>query len=572
MRKVSNIQKNDIVGKRKSVSTVVPVLRKIKIARRAFNSKQLKIAKRIKLLESFLKEARGTKITFGEWMKAKGIDPKKQFTNIGYYSPLDLSVSDDVENDYLQYPKLMTFNRVAGYYVPIRDLVKDDIHNRITSSSFGMEYNSEKDIYHPKEIYDSYTFTRAESKGDDIFDLSAGFTLSDIQNLKIDSDDEQELVEIVKEAFETEFDLADEENQNIQDVEMDIVVHEKYSNADAEPWKNSICRSTCGVKHPFNKSKREECQNECNDDYRPSGVQEGRREDREGRKEARKAARKARREARQRMREGEISRKEFRDRKKDIRQDKRSNIKEYGGSFVSRAWKGIAKVMPITLAGRAGALVLIGQNAFGFATRVAPALIPSNEAKQKFTDEAISGAKESWMKLSNAWENLGGNPDKLKDKIVKGYRKKPMKISRKSSFDGAYEEYSYSNSVSIEEYSNAEPASIATAITTGLATVLGLLQTIKKAKKDPYKSGQTPPEYVDAIKKGALSEPDPDSNSPQYDPTIDQWVDPKTGKPIDPNTGEYQDNILGMNKWLAIGLGVAVVSSVILLAVKAGKK
>jgi len=36
-----------------------------------------------------------------------------------------------------------------------------------------------------------------------------------------------------------------------------------------------------------------------------------------------------------------------------------------------------------------------------------------------------------------------------------------------------------------------------------------------------------------------------------------EWVKPSTGKVIDPITGKYKDDIFGINKWLAIGIGVA---------------
>lgn len=36
-----------------------------------------------------------------------------------------------------------------------------------------------------------------------------------------------------------------------------------------------------------------------------------------------------------------------------------------------------------------------------------------------------------------------------------------------------------------------------------------------------------------------------------------EWIDAKTGKVIDPLTGKEKDTIFGLNKWLAIGIGVA---------------
>ena len=36
-----------------------------------------------------------------------------------------------------------------------------------------------------------------------------------------------------------------------------------------------------------------------------------------------------------------------------------------------------------------------------------------------------------------------------------------------------------------------------------------------------------------------------------------EWIEPSTGRVIDPITGKYKDTIFGVNKWLAIGIGVA---------------
>jgi hypothetical protein len=36
-----------------------------------------------------------------------------------------------------------------------------------------------------------------------------------------------------------------------------------------------------------------------------------------------------------------------------------------------------------------------------------------------------------------------------------------------------------------------------------------------------------------------------------------EWTEQSTGKVIDPITGKYKDTIFGLNKWLAIGIGVA---------------
>jgi hypothetical protein len=388
--------------------------------------------------------------------------------------------------------------------------------------------------------------------------------------LKVDSDDAEEVTDHVQELFEEEFDNVEGEEDEILRLEKILLGDDEYSNA--ESGKNAVCRAGCDVKHAFKKSKRLACKAECDKKYAPSIKQTERREDREDRRDARQEKRETKKDLRQQMKSGEISRKEFRAGKKDARQTKREKVKEAGGNFVARAWRGVAKVFPITLAGRGGATILIGENAFGFATRLAPALVPEAEAKQKFTPEAIAGAKTAWVKLTRAWKNLGGDPEKLKKAILKGYRKKPMKVKKKSGFDG-YDQYSFDNTVYVDDYSNAvDPVTLTTAITAGLGTLATLIGVIVNATKNPYKQGQEPQDFRNAMNEGALDAPPPDPNAPKYNPNTGEWVDPSTGKAIDPQTGEFKDNILGMNKWLAIGLGLALVTGVILIARKSGKK
>lgn len=568
MKEVVTDRGEVIVGKKKlNVDEARELMRTMRMKQDAGIFKSKKLHERIRILNRFIDEAKGKNITLSKWLASKGLDFRKFYTSVGYYTPVQAVVSDDDENELLIYHRNMVFNKEAGYHVPKRNIVEDEEHQIVTSSNYGFTYNPKIGVYFPKTIFDTDVYSSADGDLDESIHLMGGFTLDDIGDLSVRDYNGEELVNHMIEIYSDEYDNVEGELDTINSIQQELY-DSNYSNA--EGGKNFVCRSACGVKHPFNRSKRRDCNADCNEKYPPTEGQMERQENRYERQDIRKETREARRRARQRMRQGEISRQEFRDRKKELREKKRKIIKETGGNFFARAWKGVAKVMPLTLAGRGGALVLIGENAFGFATRVAPALLPPSEARSKFEEGAIKDAKKAWVKLSRAWENLGGNPDKLKEKIIKGYRKKPMKIRKKSGFDGM-DSYSFDNTLFVEDYSNAEPVTIATAITTGLATLAGLITTIVEARKNPYKSGKEPQDFKEAMKEGALEDPKPDPYAPKYDPNSGEWIDPSTGRPIDPVTGEFKDNILGMNKWLAIGIGVALVASVVLIVTKTGK-
>jgi hypothetical protein len=328
----------------------------------------------------------------------------------------------------------------------------------------------------------------------------------------------------------------------------DMVVIEEFSEAGG---KNAGCHFKCNFKR---KKKRGACFRACDVKHPPTTKQREKRDDASKRTQARKDKKEDKKDCKSAYKSGQIGKSGFRDCKKDARKEKRAKVKEAGGNLLVRYARGMAKVFPLTLAGRGGAITLIKKNAFGFATRIAPALVSEQEAKSKFSPEGISGAKAGWKKLAKAWRNLGGNPDKLKKAILSGYNKKPMKIGgKKSKFDG-------------DNSSNISGAELAPLIIAGVGTLTSLIAVIAGvAKKDPYKKGETPPEYEDAKRSGDLNPPPADPNTPVIDPTSGEWIDPNTGREIDPLTGQFKDTILGMNKWLVIGLGVAVIGGATLL-------
>jgi hypothetical protein len=239
---------------------------------------------------------------------------------------------------------------------------------------------------------------------------------------------------------------------------------------------------------------------------------------------------------------------------KKERKDKRSDIKDAGGNFAGRGLRGIAKVNPLLALSRGGVLILVGENTWGFATRLAPALLPDAESRELFKPDAIINAKKGWKKVQQGYKNMGGDAEKLRKKVIEGYKKKPYKVSKKSSLDG---EVTYE----FEEYSNFEVASgvaIASAVTSGISALAGLVSSFTKAggEQNPYKEDKTPQEYKNAITDGTIEmSPITDPKAPVLNDK-GEWIEPSTGKTIDPVTGKYKDDIFGLNKWVAVGIGV----------------
>jgi hypothetical protein len=64
-------------------------------------------------------------------------------------------------------------------------------------------------------------------------------------------------------------------------------------------------------------------------------------------------------------------------------------------------------------------------------------------------------------------------------------------------------------------------------------------------------------DYKKAMEDGSVeTNPPTDEKAPVLNDK-GEWIEPSTGKVIDPMTGKYKDTIFGVNKWLAIGIGVA---------------
>jgi hypothetical protein len=396
-------------------------------------------------------------------------------------------------------------------------------------------------------------------------DMVGGLRINDFCRLNNTSEDAKDLTSMVQGLLEEEFDNVEGELEIIQDAQNKLYSgNSSFAGEEdtrkVESGKNLVCRTACAGKHPFTRSKREKCQAECDEKFKASQKQEGRREDREERKEARQEFRADKKDCKAKLKSGEITQSQYRDCVKTERKDKRSDIKDAGGNIFKRGLQTFAKVNPLLVLSRSGVLVLLGYNVWGFATRLAPALLPDEEAKKLFTPEAIESAKKGWEKVSKGYKNMGGEPDKLKSKAIEGYKKKPYKVARKESFEGGsiYE---------FEEQSNFEAVTIISAVTAGIGALAGLVSAFTKAggKKNPYKEGQTPPDFQESLNDGTVeTNPPVDEKAPILNEK-GEWIEKSTGKVIDPLTGKYKDTIFGMNKWVAIGIGVVALAGLYLI-------
>jgi hypothetical protein len=537
------------------------LLNEMKRRKSACLNKLQKLSDRINILEQFKNEAKGSNISFKNYLKSKGYDYRDVFTPMGYFSPNCMVVSDDNENEYLTYHKGMIYNENAGYYTPDRASVSQKDHEEMTSSILGMTWNPALNRYFPTTVFDTKAFTSSEEMGDSGMDIVGGLKTEDFGNLTNENEYGQELVSMVQGFLEEEFDNVEDELDIIEEAEMKLNGFSNFESAEdtrkVKSGKNLACRTGCATKHPFNKTKRQQCEAKCDEKYKSSQKQERRREERDERKEAREEFRSDKKSCKERLKKGEIQQWQYKECVKKERKEKRSEIKDAGGNVLVRTWRATAVVNPLTASSRGGVLVLVGDNTWGFATRLAPALLPDAEAKELFKPEAIESAKKGWKKVANGYRNMGGDPEKLKSKVIQGYKKKPYKVSKKSSFEG---EVTYE----FEEHSNFEAVSGATTaylIIAGVGALGSLVSAFTKAggQKNPYKDDKTPQDYKNALADGTVeTNPETDENAPVLNEK-GEWIEPSTGKAIDPITGKYKDTIFGVNKWVVIGVGALAV-------------
>jgi hypothetical protein len=540
---------------RSNISRTDVLINEMNKRKKACLVKLQKLSDRINILEGFKNQTSGKKLNLKSYLKTKGYNYKDFFSPMGYYTPKNMVVSDDAENDYLTYHKGMSFNNVIGYPIVDRAEVGDEEHQEITSSIYGMTWNPALMHYYPTTVFDSKAYSSAEGMGDTGMDMIGGLRMEDFANLSNEDEDSIELTSMVQGLLEEEYDNVEGELELIEDAQMQLYgggsSFEGEDTRKVQSGLNAVCRSKC-IGH-IKKSKKEACQNECDKKYKASQKQEGRREDREDRKEARDEFRADKKGCKEKLAKGEIQQWQYKECVKKERKDKRSDIKEAGGNVFGRGLRAVAKVTPIVALARGGVLILVGENTFGFATRLAPALLPDAEAKELFKPEAIVNAKKGWEKVKKGYKNMGGDPEKLRKKAIEGYKKKPYKVSKTESFEGG-SIYEFD-----ELYSNFSFIAVSGAVTAGITALAQLVTSFTKAggEKNPYKDDKTPEDYKKGMEDGSVESNPPTEEKAPILNDKGEWIEPSTGKVIDPMTGKYKDTIFGVNKWLAIGIGVA---------------
>ena len=141
-------------NQRSKVNKTEMLINEMNKRKKACLVKMQKLSDRINILEGFQNQTSGKKLNLKSYLKTKGYNYKDFFSPMGYYTPKNMVVSDDVENDYLTYHKGMSFNNVIGYPIVDRAEVGDEEHQEITSSIYGMTWNPALMHYYPTTVFD----------------------------------------------------------------------------------------------------------------------------------------------------------------------------------------------------------------------------------------------------------------------------------------------------------------------------------------------------------------------------------------------------------------------------------
>lgn len=490
-----------VSSRNKKSEKIALLLQEMKRRKKICEMKLNKLENRIKVLDAFQNLPRSKKTNLSDYLKSKGLRMSDIFSPMGYYCPMNMVVSNDKENNYLTYHKGFESNSNAGFPTPKRELVSNKEHREVMSSFYGMTWNPALNRYFPTTPFDSQTYANADGDADLGMDIMGGFSMQDLAKLNNRDENARKLTKEVRDFLVEEYDNVEGEYETINEATNKLYYGDDYSSAEGDS----------------NKEKR------------------GKRGD------VRKDFRKDKRACKDKRNRGELTNLEYTRCVEQEKEEKKQAIDENAG-FGRKALRVATRFTPITAIGRGGALTLIGMNGFGFSTRLAPALLPDAEAQKLFKPESIQKAKEGWIKTQRAWKNLGGKPEKLKEAILKGYKKKPEKLKEPTQEE--------------KEFSNIEPVTTVALIGAGSTIVGSLLGLVEKiVDKNPYQDGKTPPDYAQGLNDGSVENPPLDPNAPALN-TKGEWIDPKTGEKVDPQTGKLDDRIFGINKYLAIGIGI----------------
>ena len=273
-------------------------------------------------------------------------------------------------------------------------------------------------------------------------------------------------------------------------------------------------------------------------------------------------------------------------------------------------------VNPLTIAGREGYKFIVRRNGFGLADRIAPLYINDGDARlKKYKPDAVKKIRDSKYNIENAWRNMGGAVNELRDAVLDG-QGRPPRVFKKGdkSFDGSETAYSFNfdgsdyNFYGDEMYyfddearythfdgevhyeSNFTGIEVAGLILSGLSVVATYISVLKsnKVPDNPYQ--ESSPEY-NAQNTMPTSAVQIDPNAPILSPDGKQIIDPNTGQTYNtqdvvrenlqtnpdgsPSSSTTDEKFLGMPKkvgiGVAVGVGLLVVGGVVLAIAKKKK-
>ncbi len=507
------------------MSPVVAKLKKNNAKKKVLMARLKKCKQKQLLLQKFMQQANGTDLTYKEWLEINGFYWVDTADMLGGFAATNL-------------PK-----KIHG-----------EMYDTSSASGYSNAYALEDSILRQFQLHTGLAPNQKSSA--DGNPLNTWFTESYIADLSLfgsdDVDDAQEYSEYLQEEFDA-IEILHDHAERYEDQLADLLTDTEFDYYYGREINQGQYSNASGWRERRAKRKAK----------------------REREQKARQEARAARRAKRKENRSDRKQRKkETRASRKEKRKERRAKRKAEGKGLFRKIWKGFKKFNPLGVVARNGALVGIRMNVFGFATRMAPALV----SDKRFKADSVAKAKPAYKKLLKSWEKLGGKPSAMRQAILKGWKKKPFlaknKKGKTSSANGTYEFeiVTPTRSDQVNELtSNFEPAT-AGIVSAGLGVIAALLGLLKKndVDKDPYMEGEAPVEYEDALRAGIVEEEipyDPD------DPVLDEdgnWIDPTTGDIVDPETGEIIDKtILGIPQVPFIIGSVVLGAAVIYISYKA---
>ncbi len=207
----------------------------------------------------------------------------------------------------------------------------------------------------------------------------------------------------------------------------------------------------------------------------------------------------------------------------------------------------IQKFNPAALALRGTVLSALRFNIFGNSTRLYPALITEQEAKDKNFDlENLPKAREAMQRVKAFFIRVGGNPVRIENVVRKAHDKPILNTKKAKARKAAEKKQGIDGSG--ETYSNLAEESII-AISTASAGVLTSIIAMVGAKKNPYKAGSPQANKFDAETKDIKLEKPPVG----YERVIKEAEkgaeqDKAKGLELDKSDNTEDDKILGMDK------------------------